>query len=304
MTSGRLPDEPCCYLTGISQSARVRACTPDAMTMSQDLLERATAPEESPVSMPRAMLIFAHPDDEVVALGARLGRFFSALFVHVTDGAPKNEQDSRAHGFALLDEYRQARERELTQALMLAGIEDAGRVRLEIPDQEASFRLPRLSHEIERLLVEHRPEVVVTHPYEGGHPDHDACAFAVHQAAALLRTRGETAPLIIEGAFYHAGSSGVEAGCFLPDAEKRYELTYQLSEEERSQKGALLACFATQQQTLSGIPLDYERFRIAPDYDFLQLPNGGSVLYDHFPWGVTSAQFCAMAREALEVPCR
>src|SRR6185437_12780188 len=250
MTSGRLPDEPCCYLTGISQSARVRACTPDAMTMSQDLLERATAPEESPVPMPRAMLIFAHPDDEVVALGARLGRFFSALIVHVTDGAPKNEQDSRAHGFALLDEYRQARERELTQALMLAGAEDAGRVRLEIPDQEASFHLPRLSHEIERLLLEHRPEVVVTHPYEGGHPDHDACAFAVHQAATLLRTRGETAPLIIEGAFYHAGSSGVEAGCFLPHPESTSEICCFLACQETERKKALLACFASQQETL------------------------------------------------------
>ncbi|MGH9587660.1 MAG: hypothetical protein ACRD3F_11955, partial [Acidobacteriaceae bacterium] len=71
----------------------------------------------------------------------------------------------------------------------------------------------------------------------------------------------------------------------------------------RLQKCALLACFATQQQTLSGFPLDFERFRIAPVYDFSQPPNGGSVLYDRFPWGVASTQFCAMAREALEIPC-
>lgn len=271
--------------------------------MSNDLLERATAPEERAVPTPPAMLVFAHPDDEVVALGARLGRFYSAVFVHVTDGAPKNGHDSRAHGFTTLDQYREAREQELTQALMLAGVEDAARVRLEIPDQEASFHLPKLWHEIERLLLEHRPEVVFTHPYEGGHPDHDACAFAVHQAVTLLRRRWETAPTILEGAFYHAGALGGEVGCFLPDAEKAHELAYQLSEEERLQKGALLACFATQEQTLSGFPLDYERFRIAPDYDFLQPPNGGSVLYDRFPWGITSVQFCAMAREALEVPC-
>lgn len=271
--------------------------------MSEELLERATAPEDQPVLMPSAMLVFAHPDDEVVALGARLGRFSSALFVHVTDGAPKNEEDSRAHGFATLDQYRDARERELTQALMLAGIEDAGRVRLEIPDQEASFQLPQLTELIERLLLEHRPEVVFTHPYEGGHPDHDACAFAVHHAIAVLRTRGEAAPAIIEAAFYHAGPSGVEAGCFLPNAEKTAEIEYRLSDEERLQKQALLACFASQQQTLSGFPLDFERFRIAPDYDFLQ-PFTGTVLYDRFPWGTSSGQFCAMAREALEIPCR
>jgi len=254
--------------------------------------------------MPRAMLVVAHPDDEVVALGARLGRFSSALFVHVTDGAPKNGQDSRAHGFATVEQYRNAREQELAQALMLAGVEDAGHVRLEIPDQEASFQLPHLTGQIERLLLDHRPEVVFTHPYEGGHPDHDACAFAVHHAIALLRMRGEAASMIVEGAFYHLRPSGVETGCFLPCPQETVEAAYLLSDTERLQKSALLACFATQQQTLSGFPLDFERFRIAPDYDFLQPPNGGSVLYDHFPWGVRSAQFCAMAREALEIPCR
>jgi hypothetical protein len=60
----------------------------------------AIAPQDAPVPMPKSMLVFAHPDDEVVALGARLGRFQSALFVHVTDGAPRNEQESRAYGFA------------------------------------------------------------------------------------------------------------------------------------------------------------------------------------------------------------
>ncbi|MGH9586228.1 MAG: PIG-L deacetylase family protein [Acidobacteriaceae bacterium] len=271
--------------------------------MSKDLLERATASEDRSDPMPRTMLVFAHPDDEVVALGARLGRFSEATFVHVTDGAPKNERDSRAHGFATLNQYREARERELGQALMLAGVEDAGRVRLEIPDQEASFQLPRLTSHIERLLLEHRPEVVFTHPYEGGHPDHDACAFAVHHAISVLRTQGKTTPVILEGAFYHARKSGIELGCFPLSPQGAAEVAYMLSDAERLQKCALLACFATQQQTLSGFPLDFERFRIAPDYDFSQPPNGGSVLYDRFPWGVASTQFCAMAREALEIPC-
>lgn len=35
----------------------------------------------------RTLLVFAHPDDKTVALGARLGRFDAAHFVHVTDGA-------------------------------------------------------------------------------------------------------------------------------------------------------------------------------------------------------------------------
>jgi N-acetylglucosamine malate deacetylase 2 len=59
------------------------------------------------------------------------------------------------------------------------------------------------------LLEQHRPEVIVTHSYEGGHPDHDACAFAVHHALEL--TRAQPVPVIVEASFYHIGPQG-EAG--------------------------------------------------------------------------------------------
>jgi LmbE family N-acetylglucosaminyl deacetylase len=279
--------------------------------MAQSSFPQATFPEDFLAPMPRAMLVFAHPDDETVALGARLGRFASAFFVHVTDGAPRNEQDSRAKGFADLDDYRRAREAELCRVLALAGLGNARRERLGIPDQEASLCLPWLANRLKQLLAEQRPEVVFTHPYEGGHPDHDACAFAVHRARALLRERGEPAPAIIEAGFYHAGPDGVEAGCFLPATEKTAETVYPLTEEERQRKRARLACFITQRETLSNFPLADERYRIAPKYDFAQPPHAGPVLYDQFPWGMTSERFCELARaaeaateEAAAWPCR
>ena len=120
--------------------------------MSWSLLSQATAQEGSASPMPRAMLVFAHPDDEVVGLGARLGRFRSACFVHVTDGAPQNGQDSRAHGFASIDDYRRAREAELSRALAKAGLQNVRRERLGIPDQEASLQLAWLVRRIERLM--------------------------------------------------------------------------------------------------------------------------------------------------------
>lgn len=248
--------------------------------------------------MPRAMLVFAHPDDEVLALGARLDRFQTAHLVHVTDGAPRNQQDSRAHGFASLDEYRRARAEELRNALNMAGLQNAQNVCLEIPDQEASLQLLPLTRRILQLCIEQRPEVVFTHPYEGGHPDHDACAFAVAHAAALLRVQGEKVPLIIEGAFYHAGPNGIETGCFLPHSSETQEVVYRLSPEERLRKQPLLACFTTQQETLSCFKSEEERFRIAPEYDFRRPPHDGRVFYDGFPWGMTSQRFCELAIEA------
>lgn len=264
----------------------------------QETFENATAPQSAFAPMPRAMFVFAHPDDEVLALGARLGRFQTAHIVHVTDGAPRNQQDSRAYGFAALDEYRDARAGELRKALNMAGLPDAASECLEIPDQEASLQLLPLTRRILRLCLERRPEVLFTHSYEGGHPDHDACAFAVAHAVALLRLQGEKTPIVIEGTFYHAGRNGIETGCFLPHPSETQEVIYPLSPEERMRKRALLACFTTQQETLSCFKVEEERFRIAPEYNFRRPPHDGQVFYDRFPWGMTAQRFCELAAEA------
>ncbi|HEX5236243.1 MAG TPA: PIG-L family deacetylase [Silvibacterium sp.] len=261
-----------------------------------EILARATAPEGHPSAMPKSLLIFAHPDDEVVALGARLGRFGTARFVHATDGAPRNEQDSRTHGFATLDDYRMARAQELGQALCNAGLSGAECTGLDIPDQEASLRLLDLTSSIARLLQNYRPEVIFTHPYEGGHPDHDACAFAVHHALALQKN-GSTMP-IIESTFYHRGPQGVVTGEFLAASEPTPETAYRLSSQEQQRKRSLIQCFVTQQETLGGIPLHDEKFRIAPTYNFRKPPHAAPVLYDTQPWGMTSQRFCQLAAEA------
>ena len=45
-----------------------------------DIFERAISPAPAPV--PRSLLVFAHPDDETIALGARLANFGDAHMVH------------------------------------------------------------------------------------------------------------------------------------------------------------------------------------------------------------------------------
>ena len=131
------------------------------------------------------MLVFAHPDDETIAMGARLGRMARAHLVHVTDGAPRNEQDSRACGFRSFLEYRAARAAELACMLHQAHLDGMSRECLGIPDQQSALRLSALARDLADRIRAHSPEVIFTHAYEGGHPDHDACAFAVHQAVAL-----------------------------------------------------------------------------------------------------------------------
>ncbi len=268
------------------------------MLAAEELLRKATSPDGADESMPLAMVVVAHADDETIALGARMGRFHEAHFVHVTDGAPRNEQDSRAHGFSALADYRHARAHELTEMFALAGLERVSRSSLNVPDQEATFNLVEITGQLILHIRHHEPDVIFTHPYEGGHPDHDACAFAVHHAVGLHRAEGGKRPLIVEAPFYNAGPKELRSGAFLDVAMTMPCVVYDLSPAEQERKHALIRCFVTQREVLKGFHDSREQYRIAPMYDFTRPPHEGKVLYDHYPWGMTSERFCEMAKGA------
>ncbi len=249
---------------------------------------------------PPLLVVSAHPDDEVVSLGSRLPRLPGVTLVHVTDGAPRNGADARAHGFGGWAAYALARRRELESAVALAGIAPAQLRELEVADQAASLHLAAIARRLADLFAELRPVGVVTHPYEGGHPDHDATAFAVHAACRLLVRRREPIPILVEASSYHNGPGGIEVGCFVPRAGAAEAVTVQLSEAECDLKRRMFACFASQQETLQYFPVGVECFRLAPRYDFWNPPHGGRLFYENFPWGMTGQRFCMLAREAEE----
>jgi len=269
----------------------------------EEILARASAPEGDPSPAPRALLVFAHPDDVALALGARIARFHDAYLLVVTDGAPHSGVDSHAHGFSSWQEYRDTRTRELTAMLSLAGLGHIGRETFDIPDQEACFRLPELTRRLAQRIHAVKPELVITHPYEGGHPDHDACAFAVHHACALADGAGSPRAAVVECAFYHAGPDFLETEVFLPAPTPVPEIDRDLTPREQSRKRERMECFVTQRTTLAQFPCDAERFRIAPQYDFTRPPHPGRTLYDHFPWGLTSDRFCRLASDATHELC-
>jgi LmbE family N-acetylglucosaminyl deacetylase len=247
---------------------------------------------------PAVLIVAAHPDDEVIGASTLLLRVPELRLLHVTDGAPRNLRDARAAGFGGWQDYAAARRAELEAALALAGVAAEGAESLDIPDQSASFRLADLAQALAARSAELRPEIVVTHPYEGGHPDHDACALAVHAACALLSRRGSQAPAIIEMASYHAGPAGLATGTFLerPGPEV---VTVALDPAARSAKQRLVACFTSQRQVLAAFPIEVERFRTAPAYNFTRPPHEGRLFYENFHWGVDGARWRVLAREAL-----
>ena len=133
--------------------------------------------------------------------------------------------------------------------------------------------------------------VVLTHPYEGGHPDHDAAAFiAAHCGCPVL-----------EFASYHAGlGSGMRTGAFLPGPEP---VRVGLTVAEQARKRAMLGAFATQAGTLAPFGTEYELFREAPGYDFSRAPHDGLLHYEQYDWGMTGARWRLLAAEAHRALC-
>jgi LmbE family N-acetylglucosaminyl deacetylase len=245
-----------------------------------DRFIRASATDATPLT---TMIVVAHPDDESIGAGARLRSLGDVYVVDVTNGAPKDIECAHRHGFATVDEYAEARRAELFKAIAAAGVPEDRLILLDISDGEASLRLAELCLRITQLIDDHRPQVIVTHPYEGGHTDHDATAFAVHLACGVLRREGQRPPAILELASYHAVDGKKVVQRFLPhERADRDQRVIHLSRAERELKERIFACFESQKDVIGRFSTKLERFRPAPRYVFTEAPHEGQLNYERY----------------------
>jgi N-acetylglucosamine malate deacetylase 2 len=234
----------------------------------------------------RVVIVVAHPDDEVIGAGALLPYLQDVWIVHTTDGSPADLVDATRSGFVSREEYAAARRQELACALRLARVPWQRAVCLRFTDKETMYHLADLFRGLMEVFARLKPDAVLTQPYEGGHPDHDSTAFAVH------RCLGRSGALF-EMTSYHSRDASLETGVFLPNGET--PALRELREEDRARKRKMLACFKSQQSVLRDFPVVPEQFRRAPEYDFTQPPHEGKLHYERLPWGITGQRWRELA---------
>ena len=206
---------------GQAPSAIVRRNRAARYRMPRKLKQRLIEPfctvaDPAAAQTPSVMIVVAHQDDESIGAGSRLCKMTDTLVVHVTDGAPRDPSVAQRYGFATREEYAEARRRELLAAMNVAGVSHERLVSLDYVDGEASLKLVDLVLDITQLIDDFAPDIVLTHPYEGGHTDHDATAFAVHLACGLLRREGVEPPAVLEFTSYHSADGERVTHDFIP----------------------------------------------------------------------------------------
>jgi N-acetylglucosamine malate deacetylase 2 len=249
-------------------------------------------------SAPRGTwIVVAHPDDETIGSSTMIMDGVIGRVVHVTDGAPR---DRALWGQTIVTsrgEYALVRRVELEAALRIAEF-PRGRVEtLDAIDQEAIEQLTGIIGALVERLATHRPEALVTHAFEGVHPDHDATAVAVHAAAALVAVRG-VGVRVLEMAARPSPGRGRSPVFFPGGAGAPREWLRVLTPHERRVKASMLACFGSQRLADDAPYLGAERFRDAPAHDFSRPPHTGAIEYAERGW-CTWARFQEHALAAL-----
>ena len=139
----------------------------------------------------RVLVLAPHADDDVLGCGGLLAQFAASgasvrvLFLTDSGGGREITEDR--------EEYAKRRRHEAEQSLAVLGIDDIEF--LDLPDGELEQYISIAAGAIERELIDHRPDVVLSvSPLEVTR-DHQAAFTALHRTLSGLRGGGELDPI-------------------------------------------------------------------------------------------------------------
>jgi N-acetylglucosamine malate deacetylase 2 len=245
----------------------------------------------------RCLVIVAHPDDDVVGAGGLISRLEDVTVLHITDGVSTNGPAPNAGPGENCDESARASRRESRTALALANVPPEHIVEFGLSTEQAPFELADLTRRIASFLMQTTPDIVLTNPYEGGDPDHDATAFATHAGLRLMGQKGFELPAIFEIAMYPTPEGNKRVLDFLP-SEAAEVTTLLLDKKARDLKRQMFDCFTTRPNLQRENSFGRERFRRPPRYNFAAAPNGGRLNYERVAPGVDCDEWQELVRKA------
>lgn len=196
-------------------------------------------------------------------------------------------------------EYASLRLKELRDAFSICDFNREDHILLNGVDQKVIDSLYSLTVQVIHLIERIRPSVVLTHSYEGGHPDHDCASFIVSKALKVFTlSRGHTNIRHFEFSGYHEHNSLIETGTFKTGSGT--VITVSLPEYNKNLKKMMIDCFVSQKEMLSIFNIEKEVFRIAPVYDFSRPPHSGKLLYEIMDWGLNSSKWRAVVEQVSQ----
>lgn len=235
----------------------------------------------------RTLVIVAHPDDEAIGCGGLLQRMRDPLVVFCTDGAPCDAWFWEKYGSR--EAYARLRRKEARRALEQIGITrceflapDPNPLR-EFVDQDLFLNIGLAGARIEEFLQEFHAEALLAPAYEGGHPDHDTCAFL-----SSCLSRKHVLPAWEFPLYYRApGGESVRQSFLKPEGD---ESLFDATPEEVERKRRMLEEYVSQRETIAMFNPAIERFRPQPAYDFSRPPHAGTLNYEAWGWPISGAQ--------------
>jgi N-acetylglucosamine malate deacetylase 2 len=210
----------------------------------------------------RLLVFVAHPDDETIACAGLLQRVPASLVVFAVDGAPSGYGFERK--FGTLKSYSEERFREAQRALchLPRSFQRLKTRRGEcFPDRQLFQNLQEAANALLAVVQEFSPDAIVSHAFEGGHIDHDACSFLANHIAQLFSLRCLEFPL------YWKAADGRDVFQEFRDPRSGEALLH-LSEAEIAVKQRMLSEYKSQSDLVATFSPNTERFRPAASHDY------------------------------------
>lgn len=230
------------------------------------------------------LVLTAHPDDETISMGGALCLLEDAVIVQVTTGVHRDDPD-----YARVVDRRQAERR----AAFAAARWGWPVVDLNAAGREAMDGLGLRTALLAELIGRYAPDAIWTHPYEGGHLDHDSAAWmGQHVATTSARPIAR-----LEFASYFSTARDQVFGRFWPD-DACPALEVPLSPFRLARKRAAIAAYESQASILRKFKTpEIEAYRAAPVYNFAAAPPPPRCRWDVKGYTPTSADWRRVVAE-------